>query len=124
MKRLLWIVLVILGLLVLLLAFAGTNLLGIWGPRQWWMMGPGMMHNRGFGILGWLGMFLVWLIPIGLVVLAVLGVIGLLRRPGAEPDQTPLDQAAPRSPQEILKSRYAKGELTREEYFQMRDDLS
>jgi len=40
------------------------------------MMGPGMMGGWGFGPFGWIGMIFIWLVPVGLVVLVVLGSFG------------------------------------------------
>jgi hypothetical protein len=46
------------------------------------MMG-GMMGGWGFSPLGWIGMTLMWLIPIGFLVLTVLGIIWLVRTIGS-----------------------------------------
>jgi len=90
-------------------------------------MGPGMMHGWGFGFLGWVGMILMWIFPIGLLALVILGVFKLVRRVSVG-KQLPPDPnrqlSAPASPREILQVRYARGEITREQYTQMMDDLS
>ena len=45
-------------------------------------MGPGMMGGWGFGPFGWIGMIFMWLIPVGLVVIAGLGIAWLVRSIG------------------------------------------
>jgi hypothetical protein len=63
------------------------------GYRGWSLMGPGgmlgpggMMNNWGYASspspFGWIGMIFIWLIPIGLIMLAVLGAIWLVRKVG------------------------------------------
>ena len=63
---------------------------------------------------GW--MIIVWIVIIGLI---VWGVIALVRRSGSTTDagskQTPLD---------IAKERYARGEITKEQFDQIKRDLS
>ena len=97
-------------------------LLGIFGPwllgaafgrsAYGGMMGPGMMRGYGmmggFGWLGMLTMLLFW------IVLVVWGLINRFpaRQASVEPDAL-----------EILKRRYARGEISREEFVQARDTL-
>lgn len=76
---------------------------------MWWMMGnnfPGW----------WMGIGLLWsLIFWGAIVfLIVWGVRTLTSRREERPPHDPLT---------ILKERYARGEITREQYEQMRQDL-
>lgn len=92
-------------------------------PMMWMMRGGGnpmvgtgwgnMMSSwNGFGVFGWLSMILFWL-------LLILGVVALLRYIGKSPqsreDKTPLD---------ILKERYARGEIDKEEFEEKRKVLS
>ena len=92
-------------------------------PMMWMMGGGGnpmmgigwgnMMGGwGGFGILGWLSMLIFW-------VLLILGVIALIRylaRSGqSKEDKTPLD---------ILKERYAKGDVDKKEFEEKKKDLS
>jgi putative membrane protein len=79
------------------------------------MMGPGMMGGYammgGFGWLGMLTMLLFWIGVIALVVWA-LSTLVPARQATVEPDA-----------EEILKRRYARGEISREEFVQARDAL-
>ena len=77
MSKVNWTLVVIVGVLALLALMVGGSLLGApgyrgWGYGGWGMMGPWMMG----------GMFFMWLIPLGVVVLAVLGVAWLVRAMG------------------------------------------
>jgi len=67
------------GIVVLVALLIGVSLLG----GGWGMMGPGMMGGWGFGPFGWIGMSFMWLIPLGVIVLIVLGVAGLVRSVGS-----------------------------------------
>jgi putative membrane protein len=115
---------VVVGLLVVVVVI---GLLSGWGSGGWNMMGPGMMGNWGYSPFAWIGMTLMWMIPIGLIVLVVLGVVWLARGLSSEGEGRifPTSQTNPTpSPREILQIRYARGEITREQYLQMLDDLS
>jgi len=79
MNKTTWSVVAIISLLVLLIFAAGISLLGGWGYGRWGMMGPGMMGGWGMGPFGWIAMIFMWLIPVGLVVLVVLGIVWLVR---------------------------------------------
>jgi len=79
-----------------------------------------MMGGMGFGLLGFgmLLMILFWVLVIGGVVALVVGFTragqGQTGPRPAAPNQTPLD---------ILQARYAKGEITKEQFEEMRRDL-
>jgi putative membrane protein len=68
----------------------------------WWMLGGGLM------------MFLFWG---GLIALAVWGITRMTRHSGyySTTNQTPID---------IAKERYAKGEINKEQFEQIKKDLS
>lgn len=105
---------VIVPLVILLLVVVALS------PTMGGMMGPGMMGRGGTGMWG----FGMW--PGGLTMLVfwgalIVGVVLIMRfledaaaREGPEGRTSPLD---------ILKHRYASGEITREQYEQMRKDL-
>ena len=83
MNKVNWRAIAVFGAVVLVGLVVGLSFLG--GGRGyggWGMMGPGMMGGYGgWGTspLGWIGMGFMWLIPIGLLVLTVLGVAWLVR---------------------------------------------
>ncbi len=100
--------------LVVILVVPGLG----WGMMGPGMMGPGMMGGWGWGgasPLWGVGMFVFWALIIGGVVLLVSWGI---RQAGPGPGES-----AGRRPLDILKERYARGELNREQYEQMRREL-
>ncbi len=73
------------------------------------------MWHDGMGwwmVLGGLWMLIFW---VGLIGLIVWGVIKLSQRDGSTQRHSPLD---------VAKERYAKGEISREEFEQLKKDLS
>lgn len=74
-----------------------------WGDYSW---------GTGF-VFGWFFMVIFWI----LVILGIIYLIKVVAGGGkrVEKEETPID---------ILKKRYAKGELTKEEFEKMKDDLS
>lgn len=90
------------------------------------MMGPGMMgwgSSGSLGTFGWIGMILNLVVTVAVIVGAVWLVIWLMRRAGANGGAAFGSTAAPQSPREIVQSRYARGEISREEYEQIKADL-
>ncbi len=90
------------------------------------MMGGFFGGCCGFGSFGTLGLVLNLVITVGLIVGFTLLIIWLVRRFSSN-EQGPdnLSNAANfgSSPREILQARYAKGDITREQYQQMLTDL-
>lgn len=80
---------------------------GYWGNWMW-----------GWSLVGMLWMILFWGLIIGGIVLLVRWIAdGAGRRRtdgGGAPEETPLD---------ILKKRYARGEISKEEFERMKEDL-
>ena len=77
-----------------------------------------MMTGFGMGLGGGLLMVLFWIVLIGGAVWLVRGVFPTGQQP---PVSSALSEP---SADEILKQRYARGEITKEQYEQMRRDLS
>ena len=86
------------------------------------MFGPynhGWMFDGGFGMLfGALWMILFWGIPF-------LVIVALLKYLFAKPRDRDGSEVPPeaKTPLDILKEAYARGEISRDEYLQKRDDL-
>ena len=71
-----------------------------------------MGYAFGWGVFHWLGMLLFWG---GLIILAI-WLVGLLFPTAKQSQPGPIP---PQSAQEILKARYARGDITEEQYQQM-----
>ena len=85
-----------------------------WQGGGWGMMGPGMMG--GYGAMGLMGAF--WVVVLGLIIWAVLGAARGTGQSGSS------DSASrPESSLEILKKRYARGEINKAEYEEKKKDL-
>ncbi len=76
---------------------------GGWGN----MMGPG-----GFGLLGWIPMLFFWLI----LILGFVALVDYLSKSGQVKEN--------KSARDILEERYAKGEINKEKFEEMKKDLS
>ena len=76
-----------------------------------------MMHGFGFGIGGFIGMVLVWILLIAGAVWLIKQIFsGSVNQPGSTPggEERAID---------ILDKRYARGDLDREEYERIKSDL-
>lgn len=74
----------------------------------------------GMGMGGMMLWMLVWgLVGVALLVLAVVGIVWLVRRT----DSRARGNASRESPEEILRRRYAAGELDEDEYLRRRAGL-
>ena len=94
MNKINWTVVAIVGIIALILLMFGTSLMGGWGYGGRGMMGPGMMGRGGFGPFG-SGMFFMWLIPLGFIVLTVLGIVWLVKTIGSGNNPVVSTQACP-----------------------------
>lgn len=108
-------ILVVLGILLIVALALSSTMGGMMGTR---LMGPGAtgvgwMWGAGMW-LGGLAMLIFW----GALIVGAVLVVRLLG--GQANGSTP---ASPVTPLDILKRRYASGEITREQYEQMRKDL-
>jgi len=102
---------IILAVLIVLPLVFGLS----WGGQcgGWGMMGPGMMG--GFGWMWLLPFFLIFFL--GLIIWAV---VASLRSSGESGGQ---DSSKTDSALEVLKRRYARGEINKEEYEEKKKDL-
>ena len=120
MSKLAWII--VIGVVILVILSLVSSLLVPFGYGRgfggygWGMMGPGMMGGFGgfgFPFMGGIWMILFWVLIIGGVVWLVQS---LARGTGSSAPQS-------ESFLETLKRRYAKGEITKEQFEQMKHDL-
>ncbi len=89
------------------------GLIGGWQGYGYGMMGPGMMWGYGWG----------WFMPIIMIVfwgLVIWGIVALVR--GVSTSDTGFATQTD-SALEILKRRYARGEITKQEYEERKKDL-
>ena len=101
---------IVIGVIVILSVVPG--LLCGWQGYGYGMMGPGMMGGYGTMFL----MPILWIVVIGVIIWVV---VAAVRRPGESDSTTrPTDSAL-----EILKGRYARGEINKEEYQEKKKDL-
>lgn len=91
----------------LLVSCAGEGCVGGQGPCGW-----GPMMNHGFGY-GGMFMWIIFLIVIGLL-------LYFFVQTQKNKGQTPTENEGPL---DILKKRYAKGEINKEDYDRMKRDL-
>lgn len=90
-----------------LLVSCGGGYYGPQGPGRW-----GHMMPYGFGYGG----MIMWIIPLIVIGLLVYFIVQAQKTKGQAPTQN-------ESHLDILKRRYAKGEITKEEYESMKKDL-
>lgn len=82
-----------------------------------------MMGNFGYGGMGWIGMILGLVITIAVIIGLVLLVVWAVRRMSGNNAQPGFQNLTGQSARDIAQARYAKGEITREEYQQILSDL-
>ncbi|MBI4458848.1 MAG: SHOCT domain-containing protein [Acidobacteria bacterium] len=79
--------------------------------------------------LSWGGMWMMWFFPLvtlGVILLLVYLIFGKggFRASGGHMDERHSYRQESETPLDILKRRYATGEITKEQYAQMRQDIS
>ena len=74
-----------------------------------------MMYNYGGWGLGWGGGLLMALVGMAFIVLVIWAVIKITNHHPSTTNKTPID---------IAKERYAKGEITKEQFEQIKKDLN
>jgi len=103
---------IILGVIIILPLVFGA--ISGWRYRVWGMMGPGMM--AGFGWMWLIPVF--WVVFLGLIIWAI---VAAVRSSNESKDS---DSSKPDSALEVLKKRYARGEINKEEYEEKKKDLA
>ena len=83
------------------------------------MMWPNMMSGifGGWGIVGMILMFIFWALLITGIILLIVWIVRRVSYPGR--DLSRADKAM-----EILKERYARGEINKEDFEKMKKDIS
>lgn len=85
----------------------------MWVGNGHWGMGYHHMMGGGMGIV----MIIFWIVLIGAIILLISGAINGIRKPPKQDDEM-------QKPLEILKQRYARGEIDRTEYEDKRRNLT
>ncbi len=124
-----WIGLVVLALLALLVATAAPFFLSPWGrgygwgmtqaPAPWAGVGPWM--SGGWSMMGM--MFLGPILVLVLIGLFVAGAVWLVQS-ASRGEQHPTSTSIGEAPLDILKRRYAGGEISQEQFEEMRKTLA
>ena len=91
----------------------------------------GLCHFGGWGVLGnfsiwgWAGMIIQLVLWTAVIAGIALLIVWVIRRSGqVSALVSGYTNSAPTSAKDILQARYARGEISREEYQQMLDDLN
>jgi putative membrane protein len=108
-----WTLVTGLGFVVLVVLLIGGGLLGGWGMMGRWMMGPSMMGGLGFPFVGGVLMLAFWVLVIGGIVWFVQSLTRGTERPRIDPSSS-------ETPLEVLKHRYVAGEITQEQFEEMK----
>jgi putative membrane protein len=112
------IILILLVAIVVIVVVGVFSMITMMGGYGWGsMMGGGMM---GPGMMGWDGIGYGWWMPLGGLIFLILLIVGLYLLFSAYHRS---EQISGTSAIEILKERYAKGEITEEQYQKMKKEL-
>lgn len=101
----------ILGVIIILTIIFGA--ISGWQYGGWGMMGPGMM-----GGFGWM-----WLMPVFGIVFLGLIIWAIVAAVRSSSESRGSDSSKADSALEVLKKRYARGEINKEEYEEKKKDL-
>lgn len=89
-----------------------------YGRGDW---GPGMMMPYwGYGWMGWIMMILFW----GVVIVAGVALVRWLLRGGGQTPGGPAGPGGGNRALDILKERYAKGEIDKDQFERMKKDIN
>lgn len=102
----------ILGVIIILTIIFGA--ISGWRDGDWGMMWPGMM--TGFG---WM-----WLMPVFGIVFLGLIIWAIVAAVRSSSESRGSDSSKADSALEVLKKRYARGEISKEEYEEKKKDLA
>jgi len=108
----------LIGLPALMLVFSAETALAQWRGYDNWGMGPGMMG--GYGTMGWFGpifMIAFWILIIVGLVFLIKWLVQSTRK-----EKESFNYGGGRA-MDILKERYARGDIDREEFEQRKRDL-
>lgn len=78
----------------------------------------------GHGVFGWFGMLIGLVFVVAVVVGLVWLAVTLIRRADDRNPQPKIQEQAGLNPREVAAMRYAKGEISREEYQQILSNLA
>ena len=101
------------GLIALGVWFLYNHNMNFWPAGGRWSMGHHGMMGGGMGII----MILFWILILGAVVLLISALVNGIGGSGQDRDEAS-------EPLDILKQRYARGEIDKAEYKTMRRELS
>lgn len=114
----------VLLIVLLVVLLGGIGMMGFGG----FGMGPGMMG--GFGMHGFGGTFgyspFGWIVPLaflGLFIGGIVLVVVSLARTSRAPSSVQLPPTRSEAPLDIIKARYARGEITKEQFNEIKKDL-
>jgi putative membrane protein len=102
--------------MVLVLVFVPNIIFAQWRGPGGWDMGPGMM---GWGILAWFGPIMMVIFWIAIILAMIFLIRWLIVSARGSRSLTSADTAL-----EILKKRYARGEINKEEFEEKKKDLA
>ncbi|MFC1822318.1 SHOCT domain-containing protein [Thermodesulfobacteriota bacterium] len=103
--------------LILLMLSSGSEALAQWRGDGDWHMGPGMMGGWGMGWFGGIFMIVFWvLIIVGLIFL----IKWLVQR--TKENSSSMQRSSSKA-LDILKERYARGKIEKEEFDEKKRDL-
>lgn len=100
-----------------LVLFSSTTAIAQWGDNRGWHMGPGMMGGWGMGWFGGIFMIIFW-------VLVLVGLIFLIKWLIQTTSRPRSDTGSGNRALDILKERYARGEIDTAEFEKMKMELS
>jgi putative membrane protein len=104
-----WLAKILMTTLVLMTLFSSDPALAQYGNNQGWQMGPGMMGGWGMGWFGGIFMIIFWILILVALVFFIKWLVQSTGRGQTGP-------AAGNRALEILKERYARGEIDTAEF--------